>query len=505
MSVAGCRSSFEKLASLARPLAVARDFSARSPYLLMALGLLIGLFPSPLFAAKPKAPESKTPAEAVAAFAPLPADHPLASVWNDPDFVKRLFGSYGVLSEQEPRLNAEEQAFYRDTIVPLLRDDPAKAIAELSAKVKPESSAAFDYTLGNLRFQTDDLTNAVAAFERAVEKFPDYRRAQKNLGFALIRLGRYEEAVGSLSKTLSLGGADRKVCGLLGFAHMNLGRNLSAEAAYKQALLFEPDNVDFKLGVVKCQIALSQFDAALALLDELIGQFPGREALWALQANVYIQKEQPAKAAMNFEILRRMGKATAVQLGVLGDLYLAQEAKDLALAAYQEALEKDPAAGMTRALRSAELLVGRGALTEAKQMFAKVRSAGGEALGAAEELKLLKLEARVALASGEAESAIATLERVIEKNPLDGEALLLAGDYYARHDQKEKAAFRYETAAKLSGFEADALLKQAQLQVQGQKYVEAVDLLRKAQKIKPRDNVGRYLEKVEQLARGGRA
>jgi tetratricopeptide (TPR) repeat protein len=474
----------------------------------LACALVAGLLmiTSPVvFAAKSKAPVAKTPAEAIAAFAPLPADHPLAGIWNDPDFVKRLFGSYGTLSDQEPKLTTEEQAFYRDTVVPLIRDDPAKAIQELEAKVKPDGSAAFDYTLGNLLFQTDDLTNAVKFFEQAVEKFPDYRRAQKNLGFALIRSGQYEAAVKPLSKTLSLGGADGKVCGLLGYAHMNLGRHLSAEAAYKQALLYEPDSVDFKLGVVKCQIALSEYDAALAMLDELIGQFPGRESLWALQANVYIQKEQPAKAAMNFEIVRRMDKATPAQLGVLGDLYLAQDAKDLALGAYQQALEKDPSAGLNRALRAAELLVGRGAFAEAKQLFAKIRSADGADLAGAEGQKLLKLEAKVALASGDADAAIKIIEQVIEQNPLDGEALLLAGDYYARHDQKEKASFRYETAAKISGFEADGLLKQAQLQVQGQKYVEAVELLRKAQKIKPRDNVGRYLEKVEQLARGGRA
>jgi tetratricopeptide (TPR) repeat protein len=472
---------------------------------LVILAALIWCVPTRLFAAKSKAPVAKTPAEAIAAFAPLPADHPLAEIWNDPDFVKRLFGSYGTLSEQEPKLTAEEQAFYRDTVVPLVRDDPAKAIKELEARLKPGGSAAFDYTLGNLFFQTDDLTNAVKFFEQAVEKFPDYRRAQKNLGFALVRSGQFDAAVKPLSRTLSLGGADGKVFGLLGYAHMNLGRHLSAESAYRQALLYEPDSVDFKLGVVKCQIALSEYDAALAMLDELIGQFPGREALWALQANVYIQKEQPAKAAMNFEILRRMDKATAAQLGVLGDLYLSQDAKDLALGAYQEALAKDPATGLKRALRAAELLVGRGAFDEAKQLFAKIRSADGSELAGPEGQKLLKLEAKVALASGDADAAIATLEKVVEQNPLDGEALLLAGDYYARHDQKEKAAFRYETAAKISGFEADGLLKQAQLQVEGRKYVEAVELLRKAQKIKPRDNVGRYLEKVEQLARGGRA
>ena len=110
----------------------------------------------------------------------------------------------------------------------------------------------------------------------------------------------------------------------------------------------------------------------------------------------------------------------------------------------------------------------------------------------------------VAMANGAGDKAIETLEQIISRNPLDGEALLLAGDYYARNGQPEKAEFRYDTAAKLQGFEAEAFLKQAQLLVKSSRYAQAVEVLKKAQKINPRDNVQRYLEKVEQLARGGR-
>jgi tetratricopeptide (TPR) repeat protein len=432
-------------------------------------------------------------------FAPVAAEHPLAELWNDPEFTRRLLGSYGFLSEAEPRLTAEEQKAFRDKIVPLLREHPKQAIPELEKLIKPEASAVFDFTLGNIYFQTEDLTNAITHFEAALAKFPDFRRAQKNLGLVYIRAGNYEAAIKPLSRTVSLGGADSKTLGLLGFAQMNRQRYASAEAAYRQALLFEPENLDFRLGLVKCQLAQANYDGALVLLDELIRQFPEKDSLWGLQANVYLQKDQPAKATVNFEMLRRLGKATAAQLFTLGDLYLAQEIRDQALSAYLEGVQKDGGANPAKALRAAELLVSRGALAEAKQLFARLQGVTPP-LSGTDELRLLKLEAKAAFAAGEGERAIAVLERLSERNPLEGEALLLAGDHYARTGQKEKAQFRYETAAKLEGFEADALLKQAQLKVQGQKYAEAVQLLRKAQKSKPRDNVQRYLERVEQLA-----
>jgi Flp pilus assembly protein TadD len=437
-------------------------------------------------------------------FAPLPQNHQLASIWNDPDFARRLIGSYGFASDAEPRMTPEEQVLYREKVVPLLGNDPKKAIPVLQGAIKPNASAVFDFTLGNIFFQNEDLTNAIKHFEAALVKFPDYRRAQKNLAFALVRDGKYEAAVKPLTRTISLGGADGKVLGLLGFAYMNQNRYASAEAAYREALVFEPENVDFKLGAVKCAIATANYDYALALLEEVLKQYPERDNLWTLQANIYIQKEQPAKAAISLEMLRRLGKATPQNLYLLGDLYMSQEARDLALSSYLEAIEKDAGQNISKALRPAQILVSRGAWDEARQLFAKVRGAGG-ALSKDDELKLLKLESKVALATGGGSDAIKVLEQIIERNPLDGEALLLAGDYYAKNGDREKAEFRYDTAGKLQGFEADAFVKHAQLLVQSQKYAQATELLRKAQKVKPRDNVERYLEKVEQLARSGRS
>ena len=307
-----------------------------------------------------------------------------------------------------------------------------------------------------------------------------------------------------MTRTVALGDADGKVFGLLGFTFMNQGRHASAEAAYRQALVFEPDNLDFKLGLVKCSLATANYEYALGLLDELIKQYPERDSLWSLQANIYIQKDQPAKAAVSLEMLRRLGKATAQNLFLLGDLFMAQEAPDLALGAYLEAVDKDGGQNLARALRPAQILVSRGAWDESRRLFAKIRDTRSGLTGA-DELKLLKLESRVAMSTGKGEQAIVTLEQIIQKDPLDGEALLLAGDYYAKNGQKEKAEFRYQSAANISGFEADSYVKHAQLLVQSQKYAQAAELLRKAQKVKPRDNVQRYLEKVEQLARAGHA
>src|SRR5688572_13622571 len=135
------------------------------------------------FAALSVVGAEKAPAPAALnSFAPLTKDHELASVWNDADFQRRLIGSYGFASEAEPKLQPDELEKYRTIVVPILTNsDPKKIISTIEGLTGPRASAVFDFTLGNVYFQREDLTNAVKHFETAILKFPDYRRAQKNL------------------------------------------------------------------------------------------------------------------------------------------------------------------------------------------------------------------------------------------------------------------------------------------------------------------------------------
>lgn len=181
---------------------------------------------------------------------------------------------------------------YRDKIVPLLREDPKKAIPELESALKPGASAVFDFTLGTVHFQTEDFTNAVKHYEAALAKFPDYRRAQRNLALALVRDAKFEQAVDPLTRTIALGGANSKIYGLLGFAHLNAGRLVFGRGRLPAGGGVRTGEHRFQArGLVKAQIGLSKFNSAVALLDELLQEHPERDNLWALQANVFIQQE----------------------------------------------------------------------------------------------------------------------------------------------------------------------------------------------------------------------
>jgi Flp pilus assembly protein TadD len=133
-----------------------------------------------------------------------------------------------------------------------------------------------------------------------------------------------------------------------------------------------------------------------------------------------------------------------------------------------------------------------------------VRETWGDRLAADDKKRLLKLDARIAVGEGGGAEAVATLEEIVALDALDGEALMLLGRHYAQANSPEKAIFYFERAEGIEAVEADARLRHAQLLVAQSRFQDAVPLLKRPQEIKPRDDVGRYLEQVERLARAGR-
>ncbi|NBQ24906.1 MAG: tetratricopeptide repeat protein [Verrucomicrobia bacterium] len=399
--------------------------------------------------------------------------------WNSPQFQKQFLASYGVRSNVEPRFeNPEEQIFYSqlgDTI----RDQPQEAIKKITQQLNASSSAILSYTLGSLFFQEGQYQEAIKHYEVALSQFPDYLRAHKNLGIALIREERFGDSITHLVETINLGGADGTVYGLLGNAYLNLEKYASARLAYQNATLLDAENPLWELGIIKCAIATERYQEAVSLLDGVLSKQPDNAALWALQGNVYLQMEESDKAAVNFEILRKSGKATLQHLMLLGDIYMLSESIDLALAVYLEAIEQDGKGDIRRSLNAARILLNQGAWEPASAMFTKIRQAHEPTHGT--------VPPRV-------------LEQIIEKNPLDAEALLLAGDFYMQAEDFEKALFRFEMVARIPGSESDGWVKQATVLVKQQQYTRAIELLEKAQKSNPRDNIQKFLDSVKRVA-----
>lgn len=424
------------------------------------------------------------------------------TIWHDPQFQQGVTGSYQFNSEIEPSLPTDAREILVKKFVPLMEENKVdEAIAVLEGLVDPDSTPVYDFTLGNLYYQKGEAEKAAPHYENAIAKFGNFRRALKNLGMIRVRQGEFDDAIKSLSRVVELGGSDGTVYGLLGYSHLSTEHYLSAESAYREAMLLQPNTLDWKLGLTQAVLKQRKYAEAVVLLDELIADYPERSDFLLMQANAFIGLEEPMRAAENFEIVQRMGKATPTALHTLGDIYVNEELADLAARAYALALEEDPAQPMSRPLRNVEVMTQRGRLDEARSLLSQLKETYADGLDPEERKKVLKLEARIAVAEGEGGDAVGVLEEIVSIDPLDGEALMLLGQHYADLDDADQAIFYYERAEGIEAFEADAKVRHAQLLVTLAKYAEAVPLLKRAQELKPREDVGRYLEDVERIAR----
>ena len=128
---------------------------------------------------------------------------------------------------------------------------------------------------------------------------------------------------------MELGEVDGRAFGLLGYGYLTEERYYPAEAAYRQAILMQPENKDWKVGLAQCLLQTQRYADAIALFDTLIKDDPNNADYWLLQGNAYIGNEDALAAAKNLEIVRRMGKAELSTLTLLGDIYMNNEAPEL--------------------------------------------------------------------------------------------------------------------------------------------------------------------------------
>jgi tetratricopeptide (TPR) repeat protein len=255
------------------------------------------------------------------------------------------------------------------------------------------------------------------------------------------------------------------------------------------------------MGLARSFFKQERFADAIALTGALLRETPDAADLWLLQANAFLGSGQAMRAAENYEIVDRLGKSTPESLNMLADIYVNDELYEPAARRYLEALDLDAKADGERPMKAAQVLVGRGALDEAKSLLDGVETRRGASFNEARRKEFLKLRARIAAATQATEEEAKLLAEIVTLDPLDGEALLLLGQYHARNGDPERAIFHYERAASLEKFEPDAKVRHAQLLVQQGKYAEAIPLLRAAQQLKFRENIQAYLEQVERISK----
>jgi tetratricopeptide (TPR) repeat protein len=448
---------------------------------------------------------------------------PPSNLFRDPKFVRDFVGSYGFLSDVEPKVSAEEQAVL-GTIRGLFdqskfREAESVLAAFIKETEKPtdpkklpaEISPAMVFVLGNLYFQADRPEEARRAFLEAIRRFPRFRRAHTNLAYLYISQNKTDEAMPMLQKAIELGENSARAYGLLGYCHLLKKDAVAAENAYRQAYLLDASSRDWKLGLAQALMAQEKYPEAANLLGTLIEENPNDRQLWLQQTNALLAMERKDEAIVNLEALRLKGIADEANLNLLGNLHMDRNEPQLALLAYLAAMDKATTLDVRRALKSARILNDYGFPDKAEQFIARIRVKSGDQLPPADLTALLLAEVRVAEAKGETGRKGALLNQLLELNPADGEVLLELArhkDQLSRDEQDEEtraalvaeARTNYQLAARIESAAYPSNLALGQMLVRERRYSEALTHLQSALNLKKSESLEQYLSRVRRAA-----
>ncbi|MDI6773909.1 MAG: tetratricopeptide repeat protein [Verrucomicrobiota bacterium] len=401
----------------------------------------------------------------------------------------------------EPVVTLREAAALNDAAA-IAATNAAAAAAFLEKQDLAKAGAALDFALGNFHFQAEHYAAAEKAYEAALVKLPKFRLARANLGRVCFLLDKPDKTAKVLQSLVEDGQADSAVLVLLGHTLLLMGHALSAENAYRQALLLTPVNPDALMGLCKALLIQERHREALALVKELLSTDSRRRELWSLRANAHLALDQPEQALVSLECARRLNLTGPDMMAVLGDLYLNRQQPDDASACYQRAFASANLP-VARALRAVEGFLMANEPDHAGRILlrlADARTANPELFSREQRGEAVRLRGDLARLQGDRSSALEIYTQALQDNPLDARTLIAVGDLRREAGELEKAVMAYERAARVPGFEARALARQAQVDVQRERYRQAVELLERAQALDEQPNARRYLEQVRRLA-----
>ncbi|WP_309385202.1 tetratricopeptide repeat protein [Cerasicoccus frondis] len=423
--------------------------------------------------------------------------------WSDPAFQARFLGSYGFDGPREPSVTSEEQQVLK-SIIPLMSQGQfVEAARRLREQITPESSAAFDYTLGNLYLQTGNVAAAENAYREALRKQPGFVRTWRNLGLMLAQDGQTTEAISALSEAIARGDNSAECYGALAFCYYQDDDYATALTGYERATFLAPQSADWQLGRAHCLIQLERATEALAIAERYLRNYPKHAEARRVAVNACIAKEDWENAAVHLELLRLNQLANAQTLLQLGRAYLALGLPHRATQAFMDALNLREKPTLIQLLESAELLAQQGALKETESLLTVIFQQYGDGLSGEGMNQLLRLQGRLKLMSGEPAAAERLLAEASSRDPLSGRTLLLLGAAQLELGHFAEAQVTLERATQMEEFAADAWLELARVHVKQSQWDQAAAALRHAQSIRPEDRVANYLENIQRLAEQG--
>lgn len=438
---------------------------------------------------------------------------PIDPLWKSPGFRKAYTGSYGVDSSIEPQLKQEEVALLNEAAKSMANEDRKGAINKLQYAELTKKSPALLFSLGNYFFEEDQPEKSIENFQKAIELFPNFRDAHRNLAMLYVKQDEFDKAEPHLARALELGSKEGLTFGLLAHCHARKDRNQAALSAYRMAQMTMPDEKQWIVGEAYTLHALEKSAEASSIYESLLKDDPGNANLWVNQAHTFVQRELYERAIANFEVVNRMEKLTPTNRFYLGQLYLDQGFAEVALEHIANSIREENQIPFDSATDALVRMVS-GAHWESAEALGKLCSnryqddleVKGEESSDQQKRVISRFQRSMALIDlekGQTQAGAGRVEKLIEQNPLDGDALLLLAKFHEKSGEVDEAITLLEQAALINEKRARALSQHGMILINHRNdYKKALLLLEESHRLDSANGLGQYLVELRKFVNG---
>ena len=430
----------------------------------------------------------------------------------------------------------------------------ARDLAQQLLKIAPNNARA-QQLAGAVEFQLNSFLQAEALLSKAVQAAPELPLARRLLTMTYLRTGQPAKALATLSPSLKAESSDPALYSIAGEVYLQNGDVKKAEEYFQKATKLDPKDprkrtslalthmIDGKadaafgelqeiaasdtgttadLALISAHLRRKEFDKALKAIDGLEKKQPDKPLAANLRGRTLLAKQDVGGARKAFERAVALDPTYFAAVASLAGLDMADKKPEDAKKRFEAVLAKDPKNG--QALLAMAELAARSGAAKADVAALIVKAVDANPTDAAPRLLLIDfylrnkeerqalsvaqnavaalpdnpdlLDAlgRVQQASGEANQAITTFNKLAAMQPLSPQPLMRLADAHMAAKNKDGAAQSLRKALEVKPDLVDAQRGLIMLNLDAKKYSEAVAMARTVQKQRPKEAIGYILE-----------
>lgn len=365
----------------------------------------------------------------------------------------------------------------------------------LSSKLTQNSSPPILFAAGNFYFKADEYKAARTLYLDTLKKRPDYVDVKKNLARLYLTTEQFDKAKEVMMELINSDSTNPDYYLFLGNAYMLSGFETSAETAFRQCLMIDPNNNRAKLGLCKSLLNQEKYKEVISIAKELVDLDSESQDYWMLLANVQIAESNINEALYSLETAKRLKCISSEMEMTLANIYLNENLSQTAVDIYIKLLRENPEKFKAEQLKDIiNALVEMNQTDLADNLYNNLKEKN--VINKEDELKL---QASLHVAKNQQEEAVKIYEEILKENPIEAETLIAYATYLKEQQLYDQAITTIIPVTRLKGYEAAALFLLTDIELEQRNFQSAVRYLENAMIFESSPATEKYLIQIKKL------